>query len=122
MRYNESAIQRSLMTWWSVAHRSLGVPHRELLMAFPLQGKRTLPEGGRLKQEGMRKGTPDMLLAVPRGHYGGLWIELKTLTGRLTSEQHTMLCLLIGAGYHAVVARGWDQARAEIESYLKGAK
>lgn len=121
MRYNESAIQRSLMTWWDAAHKGLNV-RRELLMAFPLQGARTPINGARMKAEGMRKGTPDMFLAVPRGHYGGLWIELKTLTGRLTSEQHTMLCLLIGAGYHAVVARGWDQARAEIETYLKGAK
>ena len=121
-RYNESKSQQALMQWWHIAHRSLGINHEELLMAFPLQGARSPQNGARMKAEGMRKGTPDLFLAVPRGHHGGLWIELKTADGRVTAEQHATLCRLIGAGYSAVIARGWDQARQEIEAYLKGAK
>lgn len=121
-RYNESKSQQALMQWWRIAHRGLGIPYEELLMAFPLQGARSPQNGARMKAEGMRKGTPDLLLAVPRGGYSGMWIELKTLDGRVSEEQKAMLARLIGSGYHAVIARGWDQARQEIESYLKGAK
>jgi hypothetical protein len=121
MRYNESAIQRSLMTWWSVAHRSLGVPH-DALFAIPNGGARSPITGAILKAEGVRPGVPDLFLSCPRGGYAGLFIELKTLTGRVRPEQSAWMAGAIVRGYWAVVARGWDQARAEIESYLKGAK
>lgn len=122
MRHEESKAQRSLITWWKLAHRGLGVPWEELLFSIPNEGKRGQIEGGRMKAMGLRPGAPDLMLAVPRGGYGGLFIELKTPSGRVSEEQKRFHSWLIGAGYWVKVARGWDQARAEIEAYLKGAK
>jgi hypothetical protein len=122
MRYNESASQRALITWWDYAHRGFGVP-KKMLFAVPNQGgKGREREGGQLKAMGLRAGVSDLFLAVPRGGYAGLFIEMKTPKGRVSEEQKEFQAHAIAQGYWATVARGWDQARAEIESYLKGAK
>ena len=105
-----------------MAHRGLGVPWEELLFAIPNGGRRDLITAAILKAEGVRAGAPDLFLAVPRGGYAGLFIELKTACGRVREEQKEFHARLIGAGYWATVARGWDQARQEIEGYLKGKK
>lgn len=119
-RYEESQSQRALITWWKYAHRGLGVPWEHLLFAIPNQGGRGREtEGGRLKAEGLRAGVSDLFLAVPRGGYAGLFIEMKTPKGRVSDEQKEFQARAIGQGYWATVARGWDQARAEIEGYLK---
>lgn len=116
---SESQIQQSLMDWWRLAHKGLGVPHEGLLMAFPLQGKRTPRNGARMKAEGLRAGTPDLLLAVSTPKDSGLWIELKKPGGKASTEQKSMLYILAGQGYEAQICVGFDEARAAIEIYLK---
>ncbi len=115
----ESRIQQQVIRWWGLTGRG-GLDER-LLMAFPLQGKRTKANGARMKAEGMRAGTPDMFLAVPRGKYHGLWIELKRPSGRLTPNQKDMLSLLdVTGGYAAFAAYGFDDCERLIGAYLRG--
>lgn len=121
MRNEESKAQRALITWWRLYSRGAGI-WEHLLFAIPNGGKRDPITAAILKAEGTRAGAPDLFLAVPRGGYAGLFIELKTPCGRVREEQKEFHARLIGAGYWATVARGWDQARAEIEGYLKGVK
>ena len=53
----------------------------------------------------MQKGYPDLFLAVPRGGYHGLYVELKSNRGRLTDEQEMMLALLAEQGYKTAVCK-----------------
>lgn len=76
----------------------------------------------RNRQMGMRKGVPDLMLPVPMKGYHGLFIELKTDSGRLSEEQRRWLNALNKFGYLAVMCRGWEQARDEIERYMEGDK
>ena len=52
-------------------------------------------------------GTPDLLVIDRMGQV--LWIEVKTLEGRLRPEQVEMHDRLIKRGHHVIVARGIDE-------------
>lgn len=114
---SEHAEQAALFDWWNLQHAD----RRELLFAIPNGGARTAITGARLKAEGVRKGIPDVFLALPCGGHAGLWIEMKRQTGsHPTPTQAAMLARLRNAGYAAKVCCGFDEAKAAIERYLAG--
>ncbi len=114
---SEHAEQVALFRWWNLQHAD----RRELLFAIPNGGARTAVTGALLKAEGVRKGIPDVFLALPCGGHAGLWIEMKRQAGSHPSPTQTaMLASLRNAGYAARVCRGFDEAKAVIERYLAG--
>lgn len=117
--YEESHIQQALVRWFDGVAREHNIDP-EYLMAFPLQGHRSAANGARMKAEGMRKGTLDLHLAIPRGQYHALWIELKTATGKLSPSQREMIARLRTQGYAAGGAWGLDDAKRYILAYLRG--
>lgn len=92
------------------------------------------------RQNGGRRAWPDMFVAYPtlrcvdgswNHEYHGLFIELKKEGTRLRkrngdwasdhiAEQAAVLERLEDAGYHAVFAVGFDEARKVIDEYLGG--
>ena len=72
-----------------------------------------------LKLMGGRAGVPDLCLPVPRGKYHGLYIELKTVTGRATAEQEWWGDRLLEQGYFWEVCHGWESAVRVLEWYLE---
>lgn len=82
------------------------------------EGKRSQATGARLKAIGMQKGFPDLFIIVPNAEYHGLFIEMKTLKGRLTPEQRQWLELLNERGYKAVCCHGFWEARRTIDEYM----
>jgi hypothetical protein len=106
--------QTALIQWLS-KHPD---PRTGMIFAIPNAGKRSLRAGAELKKEGMRTGGPDLLLPVACGGYHGLFIELKTLTGRPTPEQKQWITALREQGYHAVVCRGCEAAKEVVDEYL----
>lgn len=120
MKAEEHDEQVALMYWWSLTHQLYGVPER-LLFAIPNGGQRNLIVAKKLKAEGVRAGVPDLFLAVPRGRFHGMFVEMKKQKGgRLQDSQCIMLETLAAQGYHATVCHGWAEARKAIEEYLKG--
>jgi hypothetical protein len=93
-------------------------PELLLLHAIPNGASRPITTAGRLKREGVKPGIPDMCLPVPRGQFHGLYIELKTISGRLSIDQTVWLRMLQQQGYKAEVCYGADQAINEIMRYL----
>lgn len=111
--------QAALLSWWRWYAPTRGVDER-LLMAIPNAGKRSRAAGRWFKAEGLRKGAPDLLLAIPRGRWHGLFVENKRRAGgRVSGEQEDMLALLAAQGYHVTVCRGWDEARRAIREYME---
>ena len=119
MRHIEHDHAVSLMHWWSLlAETVFGVDSR-LLVANPNGGRRHIGVARKLKDEGVRAGIPDYTLYVARKGYHGLLIELKEpKKGRVSDSQDEMMRLINHEGYLCAVARGWDEARMVIESYL----
>ena len=130
----ESRMQKALIRYWQFACRGFGV-HELCLFAIPNGGKRSAIVGSIMKAEGTRKGCPDLFLAVPSKPMGeskdpyaalgfalqrrhGLFIELKTPTGRLSPEQIEYHDILSRRGYSVKVCRSTEEAIAAITNYL----
>ncbi len=115
---SEHAEQVALIAWWALACREFGIDE-SLLFAVPNGGARNPITGRRLKDEGVRRGVPDLMLAMPNDDHSGLFIELKKRNGgRVSEEQRHVLEELTRAGYKAVVCHGWEEAMQEILVYL----
>lgn len=115
----EAQEQEALFRW--AAYSRTKYPELALLYHVPNEGKRSGATGYRLKLQGMRTGVPDICLPVPSGRFTALYIELKRRKGGKVSEaQAGWIAALNRVGCRAVVCRGWDEARAEIERYLGG--
>ena len=125
---SEDSIQMSCVSWFRVAHPELV----RLLHHIANEGKRTTrivhthagtrvvcSGGARLKAMGMQTGFPDLFLAVPRRGMHGLFIEMKSETGRLEPSQREMLALLSEQGYATAVCRSLDDFQHVVDSYLQ---
>lgn len=117
---------------WAQLHNNL----REYLTHIPNEAKRSWANGKHQKKKGVRKGTPDYFLGVPRGAFHGYWAELKrrddTLAflpwgeikelplskSHLTLEQHTFLINHEYMGYKVDVWYGAQDAQDKILAYL----
>lgn len=75
------------------------------------------------------RGLPDIFILRPNKYYHGLFIELKTVTpfkkdgslkaGDHLAQQNKVHEALRKEGYYVAFAVGFDQAKAEIDYYLK---
>ncbi|MDR1165717.1 MAG: VRR-NUC domain-containing protein [Deltaproteobacteria bacterium] len=86
--------------------------------AVPNGGKRSPITGRRLKEEGVRKGTADVFIAEPRDGFHGLFIEFKTLGGKLKPEQKAFLAKVAANGYGAQVCVGQLEGIRAFEKYI----
>lgn len=115
----EADEQKLLFQWAEYAVSTY--PELGLLFHIPNGGSRNAREGHNLKLQGVRAGVPDICLPVPRGGYGALYIELKRVKrGHVSEEQRIWIDALSRAGNRAVVCKGFEEARKEIENYLRG--
>ena len=92
--------------------------------------KLTMGQATRQKrQNGGRRGWPDMFIAEPKSIYHGLFIELKKEGTRLwkkdgsaasehIAEQLKVLGSLADRGYRAMFACGFNEAKEVIDKYL----
>ena len=112
--------QAALITWWNMYAKARRMPNF-LLMAIPNGGRRTTVTGARLHAEGVRAGIPDLFLAIARGEWHGLWIEMKRRKGGfLSGPQRTALLALKLEGYSTAVCHGWQEARNTVIRYMEG--
>lgn len=111
--------QTMLMKWWALYCKTAGIPEC-LLFAIPNGGFRHIAVAMKLKSEGVRAGVPDLFLAVARGSFHGLFVEMKKRRGgRVSESQNDVMTRLQRQGYLCCVCHGWDTARQQIEGYLK---
>ena len=79
--------------------------------------KRTKAAQGKAKASGMLSGVPDLFLPVPRGSFCGLYIEMKSATGRIMPSQSRYLSAVSDFGYSAVVCYSANEAIKKIKEY-----
>lgn len=118
VKRKESEEQIAIIEWANIMQNR--VPELALLYHVPNGGSRNVVEAKRLKAQGVKSGVPDLVLPVARGKYHGLYIELKTLRGRVSDTQKQWLDALRNQGYAAIVCRGADETIAMISKYLAG--
>lgn len=137
----ESRSQKALIAWWAKNCKRFDIPE-QLLFSIPngmafggkaeWQVKTSIIRGKNAKLEGLRPGVPDLMLAVPSGmagvfsgksdvtvhKYAGLFVEMKTATGSVSTDQFMIHGYLLFVGYKVVICRSTEEAIREIESYL----
>ena len=102
---------------WALLHRD-EYPELVLLYHIPNGGSRDPVEARHLKDQGVKRGVPDLCLPVPRGRYHGLYIEMKAETGRVSREQEWWGEQLCEQGYAWRICHGWQEASKILEGYL----
>ena len=110
--------QVELFEWANAAQGE----HPELCMLFaiPNGGARHPAVAAQLKAEGVKAGVPDIFLAVARGRWHGLFVELKRAdrSNHATSAQRAWMEMLRRYGYSAIVCYGATDAINAIMGYL----
>jgi len=112
---NEYELQKECITWlreeWPglIATATVGGAH---LGSGP-------KSYAKLEAAGYLKGIPDILIFKARGPYHGLFIELKTKTGRIRREQALLIPKLMLEGYACVVVRSKTNFQALVQSYMR---
>ncbi|MDD1966967.1 VRR-NUC domain-containing protein [Pseudomonas putida] len=94
----------------------------ELIYHVPNGGHRHKATAGRLKEQGVKAGIPDLVLPMARGGYFGLYIEFKATPpndAAVSTSQHDCIRRLNEQGYLAIVCRGHFDAMEHLRAYLR---
>lgn len=118
MAASEARHQMNVIRWSQQPSTRSKWPELALLHHIPNGGTRDAVEAKHLKDQGVKRGVPDLCLPVPRGQYHGLYIEMKAETGRTSPEQDWWGERLLGQGYMWEVCRGYRSAISVLEWYL----
>ena len=116
--WSEAEEQEALMNWAGMAKWKY--PQLFWLFHIPNGGTRHPAEAMHLKKMGVKPGVPDLFLPYPVQPYHGLWIEMKSMTGRPTALQKEWIETLRKFGYAAYVCKGFKTAQERIIAYLEG--
>lgn len=115
MKKGETTEQITLFNW--ARNNEHVLPCLALMYHVPNEGKRT--NGNILKAAGLKSGVPDVCLPVPNREYHGLYIEMKYGNNKSTKQQKEYMELLRKQHYKTAVCHGFEEAKAEIISYLQ---
>lgn len=111
---NEHSEQKALIQWFRLQYPR----HSKCLWAIPNGGYRHIRTSIKLKEEGLLAGVSDLFLMIPKGIYHGMFIEMKTKTGRPQKNQKDFIMLAKSMGYEAVICYGFDDAKNCINQYF----
>ena len=115
IKQSESAIQKSCVRWFDLQYPQC------IIFAIPNGGRRDKREAAKLKAEGVRKGVHDLFIVSPSGNESkGLFIEMKTQTGRLSNEQRAFGICVSMDGYNCAVARSLDEFIKIVKDFFNG--
>lgn len=115
---SEAQHQMAVIKWSQQASVRQKWPELKLLYHIPNERKCTPQQGRMLKLMGVKRGVPDLCLPVPRRRYCGLYIEVKTETGRSSDAQDWWGEQLLAQGYMWEVCHGYQSAIGVLEWYL----
>lgn len=119
-RHEESDLQINCVETFRLMYPK----YRWKLFAIPNGNYRTAIGAEILKREGVLPGVCDIFLAVPKSDLknriiiGGLFIEFKTNTGRL-SEYQVNFIKEVGNDYRCIVIRTVEDFIKEVKNYLE---
>lgn len=110
---SEAQEQAALIRWANIFMHTPGI-----LFHVPNGGKRDPKEAAKFKRLGVRAGIPDLFLAIPTDRHHGLFLEMKSKRGKLTSFQEKACEEFRKKGYFVAVCHSWIEAVEAIEEYL----
>jgi len=67
---------------------------------------------------GLEEGMPDLMIPIPTHGYHGLFVEMKTKTGKAASEQKVLLSWLSDRKYKCIVCHSAEEAILQTKMYF----
>lgn len=113
---NESEIQISCVKWFAYKYGNSG---KGMLMSIPNERATSLRTGGKLKQQGLAPGAPDIVI-LKKGCQQVLFIEMKTIAkhSKLSPSQIVMHQKLKSFGQVVFVCRGLDAFMLIVDTWF----
>ena len=113
MKHEESTIQTQCVRWFRYQYPS------RTIFSIPLGGNRNAVTGAILKAEGALAGVADLQILHAAHGYHGLFIEMKTRTGRQQPSQIAFQVKAESEGYKYAVCRSFDDFEKVVNEYFK---
>lgn len=110
---SESQHQAALVKWFWNKYKNL-----RGLLYHNFNNPRNQVQGAQLRSLGLMKGNPDLTLALPRGGFGALYIELKKPGEKPRKEQVEQMERLEAAGNKVEWVDNAEDGARVIEDYL----
>jgi hypothetical protein len=111
LKISEHEIQCSIVQWARLKKLTM-------LIAIPNGGLRNIIVAKKLKMEGVVSGVSDLFFAYPMNGFHGLWIEVKTKNGKLSSSQDLWIKNMKFFGYKAEGVRSVNEGINLISDYI----
>jgi len=113
MRHQESNLQSACVQWFRLQYP------QHTIFAIPNGGNRSAATGAMIKREGVLAGVADLFVMFPSGGYHGLFIEMKTPTGKVQESQKVFAEQAFRNRYLYMVIRSVDDFMAVVKAYLE---
>jgi hypothetical protein len=110
----EDAEQIAVMDWIRLMNLD------NIVMHIANQRATSPMQGAKLKRMGVKSGVSDLFIVRSSGHWKGLWLELKSKTGKVSPKQLQFLADMKAEGYDTAICFGADNAIDYIKKYLSG--
>lgn len=108
----ESNCQINCVKWFRFVYPSY------LIFAIPNGGARNKITGAIMKREGVVAGVADLCVLYGNGDHNGLYIEMKTKTGKQQPTQKAFEEHCVKQGYKYVICNSFDSFKETIEDYI----
>lgn len=112
----EWQIQKAVFDWAKLNENAY--PCLKYMIGTLSEGKRDPKRAGIAKSMGLKRGFPDIFLPVSHKYAKGLFIELKTPSGKVSEFQEGYMSFLIKMGYSVAVCHSSEEAIGMILDYL----
>lgn len=131
MNQQEHRLQSACVAWFRLqyprkARLLFSIPNGATLAPASGPGINHLPVGVRramawkkLEQEGAVAGAADLFLSIPSGDLCGLFIEMKTATGRQSDKQKEFEADVLAEGYGYAMPRSVEEFMRVVRRYLE---
>lgn len=113
-KHTESNEQIAAMDWLRAQHPQIALH----TLHIGNERKSSHFAGYIMKRMGTLKGASDIFMAWPTSMFHGLFIEVKSKTGKPSPEQLAFIERVISVGYYAKVCYGADEVIDTIKRYL----
>lgn len=110
----EHEIQVSCIKWFRLQYRQ----YEKILFAIPNGAYKSKAAAGMMKAEGLTAGVADLCLALPRGRYGALYIEMKQKGNYQQANQKEWEKECLKAGNLYVVCRSIEEFMKAVNEYM----
>ncbi len=110
---SEYSVQKAVVDWLRL--------HPDILFfSIPNEVASNPIKGRQLKLTGLHKGASDLFISVPRHHFHGMYLELKSTKGILRDEQRLFFRKAEKHGYFTAACWSIDEALEILQWYCFG--